>query len=75
MKLEHIIQSEVSQKERDKYCTLMRIYGIQKGSTNEFICKANKWRNRHREQTNGHGERVRCMERATWQLTLPYIME
>ena len=57
MKLEHIIQSEVSQKERDKYCTLMHIYGIQKGSTNEFICKANKWRNRHREQTNGHGEK------------------
>ena len=34
-----------------------------------------QWRNRHREQTYGHGggeERVRCMERVTWKLTLPY---
>ena len=32
-----------------------------------------QWRNRHREQTYGHGEReerVRCMERVTWKLTL-----
>jgi len=28
MNLEPIIQSEVSQKEKDKYCTLMHIYGI-----------------------------------------------
>ena len=28
MKLEPIIQSEVSQKEKDKYCILMHIYGI-----------------------------------------------
>ena len=28
MKLEPIIQSEVSQKENDKYCILMHIYGI-----------------------------------------------
>ena len=28
MNLEHIIQSEVSQKEKDKYCILMHIYGI-----------------------------------------------
>ena len=26
--LEPIIQSEVSQKEKNKYCILMRIYGI-----------------------------------------------
>ena len=35
-----------------------------------------QWRNRHREQTYGHGrgeERVRCMERVTWKLTLPYV--
>ena len=83
MNLEPIIQSEVSQKERDKYCTLMHIYGIQKGSTNEFICKANKWRNRRREQTYGQGgqgkvdsgkkERVRGMERVTWRLRLLYV--
>ena len=28
MKLEPIIQSKVSQKEKDKYCILMHIYGI-----------------------------------------------
>ena len=31
---------------------------------------------RHREQTYGRGrgeERVRCMERVTWKLTLPYV--
>ena len=32
-----------------------------------------QWRNRDREQTYGHGERVRCMERVTWKLTLPYV--
>ena len=36
-----------------------------------------KWRNRHREQTYGHGrgrkERVGHMERVTWKLTLPYV--
>ena len=36
-----------------------------------------QWRNRRREQTYGHGvegteEKVRCMERVTWKLTLPY---
>ena len=28
MNLEPLIQSEVSQKEKDKYCILMHIYGI-----------------------------------------------
>ena len=32
-----------------------------------------QWRNRCKEQTYGHGERVRCMERVTWKLTLPYV--
>ena len=35
-----------------------------------------QWRNRYREQTYRHGERaerVRCMERVTWKLTLPYV--
>ena len=40
MNLEPIIQSEVSQKEKDKYCILMHIYGIQKNDTEEFICRA-----------------------------------
>ena len=37
MNLEPIIQSEVSQKEKDKYHILMYIYGIWKNGTEEFI--------------------------------------
>ena len=37
MNLEPIIQSEVSQKEKDKYCILMHIYGIWKDGIEEFI--------------------------------------
>jgi len=31
---------EVSQKEKDKYCILMHIYGIWKNGIKEFICRA-----------------------------------
>ena len=40
MNLEHITQSEVSQKEKDKHCILTHIYGIQKNGTEEFIYRA-----------------------------------
>ena len=40
MNLEPIIQSEVSQKEKDKYHILTHIYGIKKNATEEFIYKA-----------------------------------
>ena len=53
--LETIIQSEVSQKEKDKYHILRHIYGIQKNSAEDFICRAAM--ERHREQIYGHGER------------------
>ena len=56
MNLEPTIQSEVSQKEKDKYHILMHIYKIQKNGTEEFIHRQ-QWRNRHRKQTYGHGER------------------
>ena len=36
-----------------------------------------QWRHPHREQTYGNvgerKERVRCMQRVTWKLTLPYL--
>ena len=35
-----ITQSEVSQKEKDKFRTLIHIYGIQKNGTEEFIYRA-----------------------------------
>ena len=40
MNLELVIQSEVSQKQKDKYCILMHMYGIQKKGTEEFIYRA-----------------------------------
>ena len=49
MNLEPIIQSEVSQKEKDIYHILTHIYGIEKNGTEEFI--GQQWRNRHREYT------------------------
>ena len=42
MKLEPIVQSEISQKKKDKYCILMHIYGIQKDGNNNLTCGAAK---------------------------------
>ena len=55
MNLEPIIQSEVSQNEKDKYHIVMHIYRIQKNGTEEFIHRAAV--ERHRQQTYGNGER------------------
>ena len=54
MNLEPIIQSEGSQKEKDKYCILMHIYGIQKNGTEEFIYRGVM--EKETQQTYGHGE-------------------
>ena len=42
MKLEPIIQSEVSQKEKYQYCILMHIYGIWKDSNDNPVCETAK---------------------------------
>ena len=39
MDLKTVIQSEVSQKEKNKYCIISLICGIQKNDTDELICK------------------------------------
>ena len=39
MKLEPIIQSEVSQKEKLQYIILTHTYGIQKDGNDDSICK------------------------------------
>ena len=44
MKLEPIIQSEVSQKEKHKYGILTHIYGIWEGSNDDPLHKATKER-------------------------------
>ena len=42
MKLEPIIQSEVSQKEKHQYNILTHIYGIQKDGNDDPICETAK---------------------------------
>ena len=42
MKLEPIIQTEVSQKEKYQYSILTHIHGIQKDGNNDPICKTEK---------------------------------
>ena len=42
MKLEPIIQSEVSQKEKHQYSILIHIYGIYKDGNNNAICETAK---------------------------------
>ena len=42
IKLEPIIQSEVSQKEKHQYSILMYIYGIKKNGNDDPICKTAK---------------------------------
>ena len=42
MKLEPIIQNEVSWKDKDQYSILMHIYGIQKDGNDDPICKPAK---------------------------------
>ena len=42
MKLEPIIQREVSQKEKHQYGILTHIYGIQKDDNDDPICEISK---------------------------------
>ena len=42
MKLEPIIQSEVSQKEKHQYSILTHIYGIQKDGNDNPVCQTAK---------------------------------
>ena len=52
MKLEPIIQSEVSQKKKHQYSILMHIYGIRKMVTMTLYVRLQKW-HRCKEQTFG----------------------
>ena len=61
----------------------MHIYEIQKNDTDEFISfvgihsrAAMEKQTENRLMDMGRGEeRVRCMERVTWELTLPYVKQ
>ena len=75
MNLEPIIQSEVSQKEKVKYCLLTHILESRK-MVPENLSTGQQWRKRHRDRPRDFRrgeERVRYMERVTWKPTLPYV--
>ena len=76
MKLKPIIQSEASQKEKDKCCILMHAYGIQKDGTDDPICRAAmEMQTENRSvDTVGEGE-VGRIERIAWKRTLPYVKQ
>ena len=74
MNIEPIIQSEVSQKEKNKCHVLMHIYESTKMALMNLFA-GQQWRKKeNRLMDMGRGkERVRCMERVTWKLTLPCV--
>ena len=55
-KLEPIIHSEVSQKEKHQYSILTHIYGIQKDGNDNPICKTEKETQMYRTDYMGEGE-------------------
>ena len=57
MNLEPIIQSEGSQKAKDKYHILTYIYIESRKMVLKNLFTQQHWRSRHGEQTYGHGER------------------
>ena len=67
MNQESIIQSEVSQKEKDKYHILIHIYGIEKNGTEEFIYRAAGEGNGTPLQYSGLEN---SMDRGAWQATV-----
>ena len=53
----------------------MHIYGIQKNGTEEFIYNGETdIDNRLMDMGRGE-EKVRCMEKVTWKLILPYVKQ
>ena len=65
MKLEPILQSEVSQKDKDQYSILTHIYGILKDGNDNPICKTEKETQMYRTDfwTLWEKARVGCSER------------
>ena len=57
MNLEPIRQSEVNQKEKYKYHIPTHIYMESRKMVPTNLFSGQQWRNRHREQTYGHGEK------------------
>ena len=64
MKLEPIIQSEVSQKDKDHYNILTHIYGIKKDVNDNPICRTEKKKTQiYRTVFWTLWEKARCFKR------------
>ena len=61
MDLEAVIQSEVSQKEKNKYCILTHMCGIWKNVIDDLICKAEVEIQTENKRMNTKGEREHGM--------------
>ena len=74
MKLEPIIQSEVSQKGKHQYSILMHIYGIQKDGNHNPVCKTAKETQMYRTVfwTLGEEEGGMIWENGTETCIIPY---
>ena len=79
MNLEPIIQSEVSQKEKNKYCIFIHIYMEARKMALMNLFAGQQWRCGHREQTYGQGvgreegEAEMNGESSMKAYTLPYV--
>ena len=71
MDLQSIIQSEVSQKEKINI-VFQCIYTESRKMVLKNLFTGQQWRNRLMDMGRGE-ERMRCMVRVTWKLTLPYV--
>ena len=77
MNIEPIIQNEVNQKEKEKYCVLTYIYGIQKDGINESIRRAamemQTQRTDLRARVGEKRERMRLTEISMDAYTVTYV--
>ena len=64
MKLGSMIQTEVSQKDKDRYSILTCVYGIQKDGNDNPICKTEKKTQMYTEQPFGL-----CGRRRGWDVS------
>ena len=71
MKLEPIIQSEVSQKDKEQYSILTHIYAILKDGNHNLICKTEKKTQMYRTDFGTLWEKVRV--RYTESITLKQV--
>ena len=75
MNLEPVVQSEVSQKEKNKYSILNHVYTIQKNGIDEPICREGMqmWIQRMNMWTQEGKERVGQMEKAALTYIYQYM--